>query len=118
MQRRSIEPRPARGGFVALLPALAVAFVTANTALLTLYAPPAMGQMGVVFAPWVSESQAFGAVLAAGGKLANSSRFPNILVAVAPDEGFDARVRAAGALFTISALGLCEPAVGHEGDIS
>ena len=103
------------GGFVALLPALAVAGITAASALSTIYAPPATGEVGVVFAPWVSETQAVGAVLAAGGRLANSSRFANVLVAVAPDEGFHARIRAAGALFTISATGLCGPVAASEG---
>ena len=104
------------GGVLALLPAVLVTVVTAATAMAVLYAPPATGQVGVVFAPWVSETEAAGVVVAAGGKLANSSRFSNILVAVATDAGFHARVRAAGAWFTVSALGLCGPAAVGEGN--
>lgn len=116
MRGNCIRSSAGGGGLLALLPAFAVALVTALAAMVTLYAPPATGQVGVVFAPWVSEVQAASAVFAAGGKLANSSRFANVLVAVATDEGFHARVRAAGALFTVSALGLCGPDAAAKGD--
>ena len=116
MQGSGIRSSTEGGGVLALLPAFAVALVTAIIAMAALYAPPATGQVGVVFAPWVGEVEAAGVVVAAGGRLANSSRFSNVLVAVATDEGFHARVRAAGALFTVSAFGLCGPDATGEGD--
>jgi hypothetical protein len=75
MQGSGIRSSTDGGGVLALLPAFAVALVTAIIAMAALYAPPATGQVGVVFAPWVGEVEAAGVVVAAGGRLANSSRF-------------------------------------------
>lgn len=82
------------------------------------YASPRSGEMGVVFAPWVSERDAIVAIIAAGGGIANSTRLSNVFVAYAPDEGFPDRVRAQGAWFTVAAHGLCGPLEGETADES
>lgn len=74
--------------------------------------PPERGELGVVFPPWMSEAQSVSAILDAGGRLAGGTRFSNIIVAVAPDAAFAARVRQNGAWFTTSARGLCTPITG------
>jgi hypothetical protein len=71
------------------------------------YAPPSQGQMAVVFAPWVSESEALHVVIAAGGRIVGPSRFDNIVIAFALDPGFGERIRASGAWMTLAAQGLC-----------
>lgn len=65
--------------------------------------------MAVVFAPWVSATDAYRTILAAGGQFVANSRFDNIAVAFAPDESFKDRVTAAGALFLLAATGICGP---------
>jgi hypothetical protein len=108
MQHTSIEAPVERSpGMIAFLPALLVTLFTALCGMAALYAPPPTGQMGVVFPPWTSEAGAIRAVTAAGGTLANGSRFSNIIVAYASDPAFSARVRSEGAWFTVSATGLC-----------
>jgi hypothetical protein len=102
-----------RGGWLQLLPALGIAFVAMAAGFAAFYAPPRTGEMGVVFAPWTTEVEAIGAVIAAGGSLVNSSRLPNVLVAYAPDGAFEARVREQGAWFTVAARGLCGPIEGE-----
>jgi len=76
--------------------------------------PPEKGELGVVFPPWTSESEAISAILDAGGLLAGGTRFSNIIVAVAPDAEFAERVRHHGAWLTTAARGLCEPIGGME----
>lgn len=100
----------ARGGWLQLAPALFVALATIAAGVAALHVPPQTGEMGVVFAPWITEAEAVGAVIAAGGRLVNSSRLSNVLIAYAFDDTFDARVRAEGAWFTVAARGLCAPA--------
>lgn len=63
--------------------------------------------MGVVFAPWMSQAEVMGAVVAAGGRIVDSSRLSNVIIAYAPDAAFQARVREHGAWFTVAATGLC-----------
>ncbi len=98
------------GGWLQLAPALFIALATIAAAAVAYHAPPQTGEMGVVFAPWTSEAEALGAVIAAGGRLVNSSRLPNVLIAYAFDDTFEARVRERGAWFTVAARGLCAPA--------
>lgn len=90
-----------------LLPAAAVALFTLVIAGAAVHAPPEAGEMGVVFAPWTSQREAMGAVVAAGGRIVDSSRLSNVIVAYGFDEGFDERVREHGAWFTVAAIGLC-----------
>lgn len=90
-----------------MLPALAVAVFTAMVGLAAMHAPPQAGEMGVVFAPWMSQAEIMGAVVAAGGRIVDSSRLPNVIVVYGLDEAFPARVREHGAWFTVAAIGLC-----------
>lgn len=101
---------PAGSTWLALLPALAMAVVTVAVAAASEYAPPAQGEMAVVFPPWTSEVEAFELVAEAGGLIVGPSRFGNVVIALAPDTGFGARVGRQGALFTIKATGICGPA--------
>lgn len=103
----------APAGKTAWLPLLPAAFVAAATlaaGAASAYAPPAIGEMAVVFPPWIGEVEAFELVAEAGGRLVGPSRFANIVIAVAPDAGFAARVGQHGALFTVKATGICGPA--------
>ncbi len=92
-----------------LLPAVLIAGLAAVGATAAYYAPPETGEMAVMFAPGTDEVLAWQVVLAAGGSFVAPSRFTNVLIAYAPDPGFADRVRAAGALFTFAAQGLCGP---------
>jgi hypothetical protein len=94
---------------LALLPAVLVAIVALGGGAAASYAPPAVGQMAVVFAPWMPEGQALQIIMAAGGRIVGPSRFDNIEIAYATDSEFTTRVRAAGAWFTFAAEGLCSP---------
>jgi len=92
-----------------LLPALLIAVLAFGGGVAANYAPPQLGQMAVVF-PWgTTEKQALGAIIAAGGSYVGPTRFGNIPVAMATDAGFAARIRAAGAMLTLAAQGLCAP---------
>jgi hypothetical protein len=101
---------PAGSTWRALLPALLVAVMAFAGGAASEYAPPATGQMAVVFPPWIGEVEAFELVAEAGGQLVGPSRFGNIVIAFAPDVGFAARVGQHGALFTLKATGICGPA--------
>lgn len=90
-----------------LLPAVAVAMFTIGMGFVAFHAPPKSGEMGVVFAPWTSQAEVLGAVMAAGGRIVDTSRLPNVIVAYGLDEGFAGRVRDHGAWFTVAAIGLC-----------
>ncbi|UXN71617.1 hypothetical protein N8A98_10720 [Devosia neptuniae] len=90
-----------------LLPAAAVAMFTIVMAVAAVHVPPKQGEMGVVFAPWTSQAEILGAVIEAGGRIVDTSRLPNVIVAYGLDEGFAARIRDRGAWFTIAAIGLC-----------
>lgn len=100
----------------ALLPALLVALGGFGIGGAAFYAPPATGEMAVIFAPWVDEPQALAAIIAAGGSLAGSTRLGNIAVAYASDAGFAERIRAHGGLFTLSATALCGTLPPADGD--
>lgn len=97
-----------------MLPAVLVAIFTVFIAFAAVHAPPAKGEMGVVFAPWMSQADVMGAVMAAGGRIVDSSRLPNVIVAYGLDETFQARVRDHGAWFTVAAVGLCAGIGGDE----
>lgn len=71
--------------------------------------PPERGEIGVVFPPWVTQGEAVGAVIDAGGLIAGTGRFSNIVVAFALDGEFTQRVTERGALFVAAARGLCGP---------
>lgn len=101
---------PAGKTWLALLPALFVAIATVAAGAASEYAPPATGQMAVVFPPWVGEVEAFELVAEAGGRLVGPSRFGNVVIAFASDAGFASRVGQRGALFTTKATGICGPA--------
>ena len=95
---------------MALLPALIVALLTLAAGTASAYAPPATGEMAVVFPPGTGELEALGRIAAAGGLFVGPSRFGNIVIVLAPDSGFAARVAQQGALFTAKATGFCGPA--------
>lgn len=103
-----------RSGWLQLAPALVIGVASMAAGVAAYHAPPQTGEMGVVFAPWTSEAEAFRAVMAAGGRFVNSSRLPNVLIAYALDDAFAVRVREQGAWFTVAARGLCGPAVQGE----
>lgn len=103
-------PPAGRVSWLPLLPAAFVALATLAAGAASAYAPPSTGEMAVVFPPWIGEVEAFELVAEAGGRLVGPSRFGNIVIAVAPDAGFAARVGQHGALFTVKATGICGPA--------
>lgn len=77
--------------------------------------PPAKGELGVIFPPWMGEAEAISAIVDAGGALAGGTRFSNIIIAIAFDADFARRVRANGAWLTTAAQGLCAP-LKQDGD--
>ena len=95
------------GAAIALV--LATAILTFAALAVGYHLPPQRGEMGVVFPPWIAEAEALSAVIDAGGRIAGTGRFPNIVVAYAPDDGFAQRVTERGALFVAAARGLCGP---------
>lgn len=105
-----MQGRANRRELLQLLPAIVVGLVTAVVGSAALYAPPSTGEMGVVFAPWTDQRQVASAIVAAGGRIVDSSRLPNVMIAYALDEDFQSRVRQEGAWFTVAARGLCAPA--------
>ena len=90
-----------------LLPAVAVAIFTVVIGFSALLSPPQAGEMGVVFATWVSQAEAMQAIVAAGGRIVDTSRLDNIVIAYGLDETFRDKVRDQGAWFTVAATGLC-----------
>lgn len=76
------------------------------------YLPPQQGEVGVIFPPWVEQRDAFGAVVAAGGSIAGTGRFSNIVVAFAQNADFTRRILANGAWMVTAARGLCAPQPG------
>jgi hypothetical protein len=96
----------ASAGFV-----VAAAIFTFAALAIGYHLPPQKGEMGVVFAPWVDQVDAIRAIVDAGGRIAATGRFPNIVIAYASDEAFTQRVTAQGAWFVAAARGLCAPAM-------
>jgi hypothetical protein len=93
-----------------MAPAFGVAVLTAILGAAALHAPPETGEMGVVFAPWTGQGEAIATIAAAGGRVVDAGRLPNVVIAYAADAQFDDRVREMGAWFTAAASGLCAPA--------
>lgn len=98
------------GGWLGFLPALAITLIGLGGSAVAYYAPPATGEMAVVFWPGTDQRLAYRTILDAGGRYVAGSRFGNIAIAYAPDPGFSERVRQAGALLLLAARGLCAPA--------
>ena len=94
---------------VAFIPAIGFALFVGLLFVTQTMAPPARGQMAVVFAPLTDELTAWALVRQAGGLVVGPTRLPNVVVAFAPDDAFAARITGLGALFTLSARGLCAP---------
>ena len=95
-------------GHASLVPALLLAACGLLVGVVGFYAPPATGEMAVVFAPGTSERTAFYAIVQAGGRFVAPTRLDNIVIAYA-GPGVAERVRAFGGLFTLAAHGLCGP---------
>ena len=95
-----------------LVPALLIAGFALSAGAAAFHAPPATGEMAVVFAPGTDERTAYSAILAAGGRFVAPTRLDNIAVAYAEQPDFAERVRALGGLFTLAARGLCTPLNG------
>lgn len=93
------------------IPAIAFTLLSGGTVLGATMLPPPKGEMAVVFPPATSELTAWALVRQAGGLIVAPTRLSNIVVAYAPDEEFQARVRSLGALFLFAAKGLCAPEV-------
>lgn len=98
-----VNPSPLR----AVLPALLLALASASIALAATLAAPRSGEMAVVFPPFTDELTAWSLVREAGGLIVGPTRATNIVVAYAPDDDFQNRMRQSGALFFVAAKGLC-----------
>ena len=94
-----------------LLPATMLALVAAGVGAADLRPAPAVGEMAVVYAPWVGETDAMRAVVAAGGLIAGNSRMGNVVIAYSTDPDFSERAKRQGAWLTFAATGLCGPVV-------
>lgn len=93
------------------VPAVAFTLLSAGAVFAATMLPPPKGEMAVVFPPATSELTAWALVRQAGGLIVAPTRLSNIVVAYAPDTGFQTRVRELGALFLFAAKGLCAPEV-------
>lgn len=98
---------PSASGLRALLPALVLAVAAGTIALGATMAPPAVGEMAVVFPLFTDELTAWALVTQAGGMLVAPTRLGNVVVAYAPDPQFQHRMRQLGAVFFVAARGLC-----------
>ena len=92
-----------------ILPALALAAFSVAAGGFALHLPPQTGEMGLVFPPWTDQGEAIAAIIAAGGRVVDAGRLPNVMIAYGSDPGFAARVRAEGAWLVAAANGLCAP---------
>ena len=93
------------------LPAVVFTLLSGVVVFTATMQPPAKGEMAVVFPPATSELTAWALVRQAGGLIVSPTRLSNVVVAYAPDTGFETRVRQLGALFLFAAKGLCAPRV-------
>lgn len=91
------------------IPAIGVSLAALMFGVMGVYAPPKAGEMAVVFPPGTSEGAAYSAIVDAGGRIVSTSRFDNIIIAYALDEGFRDRIGQHGGWFTLAATGLCSP---------
>jgi len=94
----------------AFIPAIALAFMTVAAVASESIQPPGRGPVAVVFAPGVDETAAWERVVSSGGLIVAPTQLSNVVVAFAPDAGFEARARAQGALLFMKASGLCSTA--------
>lgn len=93
-----------------MLPAVLFALLSAGAVVGVTMAPRSTGEMAVVFPPLTDELTAWAIVREAGGLIVSPTQLSNIVVAYAPDDQFQNRVRKLGALFFVAARGLCGPA--------
>lgn len=103
------NPAHSRDQLLAMLMFSAATLMTTALLVAGYHLPPESGELGVVFPPWMEESEIAASIILSGGFLAGGTRFSNIYVAVAPDAGFADRVRQNGAWLTTAARGLCAP---------
>lgn len=92
-----------------LLPSLLLGGAAIIITLATFYAPPARGEVAVVFPFGTRSEAAISLIGAAGGRLVTTTQLDNVVVAFATDPQFLDRVRALGALFGFAGRGLCGP---------
>ena len=92
-----------------LLPAVLLSALVVAAGTAAFYAPPAQGEMAVVFPFGTDSKTAYALILAEGGRFVSASQISNVAIAYATDTGFADRIRASGALFTLAAHGLCAP---------
>ncbi len=97
-----------------MLPAVVFAMLSLGVGFTLTMAPPARGEIAVVFPPTTDEVTAWSLVREAGGLIVGPTRFSNIVVAYAPNENFQHRARQLGALFFTAARGLCAPDISSE----
>ncbi|MEQ8506478.1 MAG: hypothetical protein RIB80_14225 [Rhodospirillales bacterium] len=102
--------------FKNLLPAtLLVAVCIAWLAIASLRPQPGQTQLGVVFPPDLNQIQVLSRIADAGGRLVREGAWPFIAVVAVDGPDITARLRDAGALFTVNplVLGSCltRPAV-------
>lgn len=91
----------------AVFPAIAFAALSLSLGFSVVMAPPAKGELAVVFPPLTDEMTAWAIVRSAGAQMVGPTQFPNIVVAYAPDQRSQDRMRQLGALFFLAAKGLC-----------
>ena len=103
--------RAGRTSLIQFVPALAIGLVSGVALLIAYHLPPERGEIGVIFPPWTAQTEALGAIVAAGGSIVSTGRFSNIVIAFSHEEGFSQRVTGFGAWFTTAARGLCTPAL-------
>jgi hypothetical protein len=84
--------------------AIAFAVTTVTVVLSESMAAPERGEVAIAFPPFTSEMAAWEIVRAAGGSLVSPTRLPNVVVAFAPDKGFQERAQALGALLFLTQL--------------
>lgn len=92
-----------------MVPAVLLALFSAGAVAGTAMAPKAVGEMAVVFPPLTDEITAWAIIRQAGGLIVSPTQLSNIVVAYAPDDQFQTRVRELGALFFVAAKGICGP---------
>jgi hypothetical protein len=98
----------------AFLPAIGFAIISGLLVLYSFMAPPAQGEMAIVFPPMTDELTAWSLVQQAGGSIVGPTRLSNIVVAYSPDPQFQQRLRDLGAWFFLAASGLCAPATSPD----
>lgn len=93
------------------LPAILFSMLGLISALAFMVAPPALGETTVVFAPDISEAEAWAHIRAAGGYVVGPTALPFAYVAYAADADFAWRVFSRGGLPFAADARLCGPAL-------